>query len=466
MVGLARLIGFGFSGVAAAASGAEFTPTLEFGVLRTDNLTQAPSDPEAATMWKLIPSFTLEQDSNRFKADAAYRVEAYHYDELGETETFNQFDGEFQAAIVPDRFFFNLGGMRAQAIVDPESNIPVSNFVLSANRLDVDEYHLGPSFTAPAGGSAIVSGEFQRAWYRHDQEAVGGARDYTYDTATVGVDNYMKRSGATWAARFSGEKADYELQPIPYEHRQASLELGFWLNDAARLFVVGGKETPWDDPLETDLQDSFWEAGAVRSSDRFSAEFAVGDRSFGSSRRGSLTYQFDRGDTRLSYSETPATNAADRFKVGGLLDPTQPDNYLYRPGELERYISSFLQWQLTFDLQRVKVTTVVFDEKREERTNGAGTPLGDEAQTGASVSVTWKFGAKLDLVFDGRVSERDLAIGGTDDFTRASLAGNYALGSRTRLTVEVQHWEQDSEQNLGFNYTANALSATVTRTFR
>jgi hypothetical protein len=468
MFKLRRSIALVSIGLAAPAWPAELTPMIELGVLRTDNVTQATVDPRAETMWQLAPSLTLQQDSSRFKANATYRAELFRYESLGETESFSQFDGEFQAAMVPDRFFFNLGGTRAQTIIDPESNIPLSSFVLSSNRIDLDEYHLGPSFTAPAGASAVVTGDFRRAWYRYDDTPGGGLNNYTQDRSTVSVNNYRKRDGATWAARFTGEEVDYELQPVPFEYRQAALELGFWFSDTSRLFVTGGKETPWDNPFETSLEDPFWEVGAARSSDRVTAEVAVGDRSFGSSRRGSLIFKLNRGDSdvRLNYAETPTTSSADRFRVGGLIDPTQPYNYLSRPGALERYIQKRGQFELHFDLQRVRLEAVAFDETREDRTDNLGTPLGDESQSGGSLSATWGLGAKLELVLETRLADREFASGEGDDFRVASLGANYELGRRTRLEFNLQHWEQESDQNLGFSYKANVLSANVERTFR
>jgi hypothetical protein len=468
MTKLLRSCALVLTGAASPAWGAEFTPMLEVGVLRTDNVSQVPVDPQAETIWQLIPTFKLEQDTGRFNADAEYRVEYFRYDDLGEDETFNQFDGEFSVAAVPDRFFVNFGGMRAQAIVDPQANIPHNNFVLSANRTDVDEYHLGPSFQVPVGGSAIFSGDLQRAWYRYDETAADvGYNDYTDDTVTLGVDNYAKGSGATWAARYSGEKASYDVQPVPFEQREASLELGLWFSNAARLFVVGGKETPWDNPLDTSLEDSFWEAGVARKSDRLAAELAVGERSFGSSGRASVTFMFDRGDTGLSYSEDPTTTAGDQFRSGGLLEPGQPYDYLSQAGALERYILNRLAWTLNLDLPRVSVAAVIFDEERLDRINVLGEPLGDETQTGASISATWSVGAKLDLVLEARAGDREFANLSADKFEAGSLTANYELGTRTMLIFELQRWQEDSDDDIaGLNYTANALSANVQRTFR
>lgn len=81
-------------------------------------------------------------------------------------------------------------------------------------------------------------------------------------------------------------------------------------------------------------------------------EVALGDRSFGSSWRGKLDYDFDCGNTGLSYNETPTTSANDRFSGVGLLDPEQPNDYLFRAGSAERYISKRLEWSLNLKWER------------------------------------------------------------------------------------------------------------------
>jgi hypothetical protein len=465
MTKLVRVLGLVCAGATAAASAAEFTPTIDLGVIRTDNLTQVGVDPEAATVWKVVPAFTFTQDSNRFQTDAVVRAEAYRYQQRSESEVFTSFDGNMRAALIPDRFFFNVGGARTQAIVDPESAIPISNLMISTNRVDLDEYYAGPAFALPAGANAVVTGDIRRTRYRFDDPIAVGQDDYDYDTGVIAVDNYRKRSGMTWAARYNHERAEYETQ-LPFERRQASVEIGFWANDVTRLFVSGGKESPWDEPLETGLEDSFWEAGFARTSDRLSAEVGVGERTFGSSRRGQLTYNFGRGNTLVSYSETPTTNAGDRFARGGLLRPDEPLDYLFRAGSIERYVSKRAQWTLNFDLERMGFTAGLFDETRDERTQADGAPLDDEEQSGANVSVTWKARTKLDVVLSAAEANRVLADTGETDLKNASLAVVYRLGSRTQLDMRLERWEEVSREAAGIGYEANVLSATVARTFR
>src|SRR5690606_17009289 len=178
---------------------------------------------------------------------------------------------------------------------------------------------------------------------------------------------------------------------IPWEFRQASLELGTWIGEGLRVFATGGKESPWERPFDPDLEDNFWEAGfAKQAGERFSAEVAMGERTFGSSRRASLTMALPRGQTQLSYIQQPATLGRD--PVSALLLAAGLNDFLSTPGRLERYVSNRLQWLLTYELSRSNVTFRVYDEEREERFRLDGLPLSDESQSGASISAGWEVG--------------------------------------------------------------------------
>lgn len=465
MTKVARLVGCAFVGMSTTALPAELEPTLDFGVIRTDNLTQASVDPEAATIWKLVPTFTFTQDSTRLDTDASYRVEAYHYQERGENDVINTFDGNARVAAVPDRFFFNIGGARTQAILDPSAGIPVSNFVVTTNRVDLDEYYVGPEFSVPVGGNVVFMGDLRRTRYRYADDLAAGEQDYSYDTGTITIDNYARGRGATWALQYDYERADYESLP-PYERRQALMQLGFWANDVTRFFVSSGKETPWDEPFVTDLEDSFWETGFARTSDRLSAEVAFGERTFGRSRRAQVTYSFESGSTEFSYSETPTTTAGDRYMSGGLLDPDEPFDYLFQAGSVERYIENRAQWTFKVDRDKFGFSAVLFDEIREDRSLVDGTPLEDEEQSGANLSVTWKVRTKLDIVFGAQAANRFLVAFGESDLSTGALSAIYRLGGRTELTVRLERWEEESLDFAGPDYEANVFSATVVRTFR
>lgn len=458
----------GVFGAAAClpAAAAEWTPEITLGILHTDNVELSPTDPESTRVWELIPSLSVEHQSRRLVADAAVRLEAYHYADRGNTEVFKQFQSALDFALAPEHLFLQVGGSRTQTIVNPEERMPIGNLAISQNRADLDEYYAGPAFRI-GSGDVVLSGALRRTWVRYDQPIGMVAQDdYDYDTANIGIDNYRHGRGLTWAFGYDYQKATYETLPIPYEYRQASAELGFWANEGTRVFVAGGKESPWDMPLDPGLRDSFWEAGlAVSASDRWNAELAAGERSFGRSHRASFDYSFRENRIEVIYSALPTSNAADRFARGGLLDPDEPNDYLFRPGTLERFIQKRLQAQLNFDLRRFDIEVTAFDEVREERAQVDGTPLPEESQKGADVAFTWNFGRRLNMSLRGSDVERVLAFTGESSLKLAAFETTYELGSRTRLAVAYEKWTEKSVTLGVLNYRATVVTAAVTRTF-
>src|SRR5690606_13148401 len=121
-----------------------------------------------------------------------------------------------------------------------------------------------------------------------------------------------------------------------------------------------------------------------------SAEFALGERSFGRSWRGKLDFEFRRGSTSFSYAETPTTQDNSRLRRNSLGGPDLPDDFLDRPGSGERYLSNRLEWLLNLNFNRTDFSFSLFDDERTERALLDGTVLPDESQRGALVSVSYR----------------------------------------------------------------------------
>ncbi|HUQ50747.1 MAG TPA: hypothetical protein VM692_00910, partial [Gammaproteobacteria bacterium] len=258
-----------------------FEPRVAVGVIHTDNLTlDSGDDPQAETVYEVVPSFRFEQESPRVSSSANYRVEGYRYSSLDADEVYNILYGRLRVEPDPDNFFLDLGASRDQAIRDLTAPIATSNLPISTNRMDRDEAYFGPSFTYPIGDNVTAGGQFRRTRVRYDEPETGFAfaRDFDVDTTEFSLDNYQKELGFTWATRYSAEKTEYAFFPS-YEYRQAAVEIGAWLGQRVRLFGTKGKESAWDTPFDPSLEDDFWEVGvATRDNDRFTAEVATGER--------------------------------------------------------------------------------------------------------------------------------------------------------------------------------------------
>lgn len=466
---VSRLSGFLLMAIASAATGGELEPQLSVGLIHTDNVTLLPANPEAATVLLVSPGFTYTQDTGKLVADVAYRMDAYHYQQRGVNRFYNVLDADVEFGLVPERFFLDFGASRSQGIIDPEGTIPFDNLAISTNQVNRDDYYLGPSFQVPVGDNVLVNGNLRRTWVRYADALLAQLDrlpDYEIDEAGLSVDNYRKGVGLSWAARYVSQNAHYGAPLAPFEYQQAYAELGYWVTEGTRLFVVGGLESPWATPLASGLEDSFWEAGVVREfGERFRAEVAVGDRSFGSSGRVDLEYDFGRGSTSFSYNETPTTNANDRFDRGGLLEREEPTDYLFRAGSAQRYISKLFQWSVDLDFERYDFAFALFDESRDSRTEVNGVPLADEAQWGGNLSASWRLGPRTQLYLRAMRANREFAGGEKSDLSADTVGVSYAFRSRVLLSLELEQREQTSLQTAARNYRAELASMTVSWTF-
>ncbi len=450
---------------ATAASGAEVKPTISVGIVDTDNLTLVRTDPEPATVYMVTPGVSVAHTSRRIEAAAAYRMDAYHYRERDAGEIYNVFDGELEFGLEPEKLLLDIGASRTQSIVDPEATIPTDNLALTTNRVDRDDYFFGPRIAVDLGGNAVINGEMRRTWVGYGATDVSVLDDYVYDRAELSVDNHVKRGGVAWGARYKQDKTEYKTDILPYEYRSGELELGFWARGGTLLFGIAGKETPWDQPLVTSLEDSFWEVGVTQEvGEQVQATVAVGDHSYGSSLRADVNYQFGRGFTLLSYSETPAVSTNHRYFQGGLLDPTESNDYLFSANSVERYISDALRWYFSFDLDRTDLTLNLYDEKRRLRTDIDGTPLDDETQRGGSLDVARTFGAKTEISLTLLKSNTNFGSGEQIEVVSATLGARYSLGTRTYVELLFEQREQTQASEL-LDYEVDLITLRLTRNF-
>lgn len=424
-------------------------------------------DEQSETVYQLSPSFRLAQSSARLNASVDYRLDAYYYDKQSDSNIFHNLDAQATTALDRDNLFLDVGASRSQVIRDPSEPVPFGNLPISSNRTDRDEYYLGPSFQYPLAANITASGSYRRAWIRYDETAPGfglfSVRDFEQDSTQIGLDNYRRQRGVTWAVRYNAQETDYGLFD-PWKYRQASVELGAWAGGGFRVFATGGKESAWDDPFDAGLEDEFWEAGfAKQGGDRFSAEFAAGERTFGSSRRASLNWAFRRGQTSLNYVEQPTTQGRDPL---GALFPGGPNDFLDRPGAIERYITNRLQWSVGFELRRSSFTVRLFDEEREQRFRLDGLPLPDEEQTGVSVSASWQAGARTNLSFTAQRAEREFVLDNVRTYASASFRIDYGLGAKTDLSFVFSRATEESDEGaFGGDYDSNFMSLLLTRRF-
>ena len=447
----------------ATPAAAEFEISIRAGVAGTDNIALA-TDEEAQdeTVFQLIPSLRYILDSQRLDVDFIYEGEFNKYQDLDTTADFHRVDGDLEATLVDNLFYVQAGVLRTQAVRDPTVAIPPSTLPVSNNLIDLDELSLAPRIERRFGSSVTLYSEvrLEEVSYRDDELQDNSNRDFVF---RFGGD--QRGTGATWALRYRWLDTEYE-EGSQFEYQEAGVELGYWVSPSTRIFGSYGKESPYFDPDNRSLEEPVWEGGFEYAVNRFDAEFAYGERSFGRSWRGMVDFDFERGEFSLSYIQDPSTTGRD-FLQGRLINPTNPGEFLTQPGFAERYVLKRLESSLLLEFRRTDIRLTVFDEARDDRTTIEGDQLTDQTQTGGVFALTYQMGTRTSVALTGSLTNRvdDTLQDGERRISQASIEFIYQIARRSELSLLVSHANDESTQTDGEDYTANVAGLYFTFTF-
>lgn len=437
---------------ATSAAPWDLSADVELGVIHSDNITLAgDADEESDTVYTIAPSFALTTEGERTQADLRYSPQAYFYQEFSDEDSvFHIVDANFNTALVQDRLFLTMNGVNYQTSVTPSGALPTSNVPISNNRVDSRILEIRPYWQQSVGSAQmLVQVGYQDLYYDSDTFQ-GSNQQY----AGFSLDNHAEQSGLAWGLNYNYRRMEYDISQ-PFEYQRAAADLGFWTSSALRLFVSGGAETSFEDILEPNLDEEFWEAGfQYAPNQRLNLELAAGERSYGSSYRGDFSYELRRGTLSITYQETPTTRATTVLNRRPLVARDDLDEILDRPGNADRFIRKRGVVNLGIELNKSELSLRVFTETREGRIDETGMPLSDEDLSGVAARWQWRFGSRTSMNIDADVARRDDGSGDDYDLSRYSLGFDYAVSGRTSLRIEGIRSEED-RKGVGAEYTEN-----------
>lgn len=451
----------------------EWDVSTDLGLIYTDNLRlQTPPFDESDTVVRIAPTIRLAADDDRIEADMRYSPEAYFYGEDSDAnEVFHIVDAELTATLVRNALFLYLSGTNFQTMVSPDVPFQLSNLPITGNRVDSTILEARPYWEQNLGFADVLA-LVEYVDTRYDQAPTSIAdsvQDNTIKRGMLDVNNYSRQQGFALGFEYAYNRVEYELA-TPWDYQQASVSIGYWVNGTTRIFVSGGLESSYENILDPSLKDELWEAGFQYAPNaRLNLVIAAGERSFGSSIRADLSYRQRRGETTLSYSETPVSRAdLARDNRRPLSETDSLNAFLDRPGESDRFVRKVGQFQTMIGLPKTDLTLRVFLERRDQRTSDLGTPLGDERLGGAALRWSWRFGSRSTLGFDTDIARREEFID-TVEFesvlTRFSADFSFQLSRRMRLILLAQRTEEDSDDGSARNYTENQYRLTLRTEF-
>ena len=436
----------------------EFDVVADLGIVYTDNLRLAPADmAEEDIVYTIIPTFALTKESERLTADLRYRPEAYFYDDAPESDAiYHVVDASLTSTLVRDALFVYVSGAQFQTTGSPEDGFPTSNLPITGNRVDSTKLEFRPYWEQNLGFADILAElAYRDSRYDADEELqTGFIQHNTERNGRFSLNNHSHQEGLAWGLGYDYRRVEYD-QALPFEFQTASVDLGYWLNGTTRVFVSGGVETPFNSYFDPAMEDDFWEAGIQYTpNQRLDIEFAAGERSFGDTYRGRLSYELRRGRTEFTYEDGVETRGGIGSGYRPIVFSDNLDTVLDRPGESDRFIRKRGEWQTTIELAKSDISFRLFSEDREQRTADTGVPVEDERLAGAAFRWAWRLGTNSTLGLGTDFAIREVGVDDSD-LTRFSFDYAFRFSQRLSVVLLLQHSEETGEASFRGDHTEN-----------
>ena len=439
----------------------EFDLIADVGVIWSDNLfLEASGLEQSELIFTIAPEFQLSADYQRIRdADIRYRPEAYFYSDNSDfDEVFHVIDANLTYEFVRDALFTYFSIVNFQSIVTPEAEFSTSNVPVTGNRVDSTVFEVRPYWDQDLGfADVLLQVALRRVEYDDiDDPNSIGVRAEANESGRVEFElsNNDRQRGVAWGLNYEFQRLEYDTV-LPWEYQVASATLGYWFGSTFRLFGTFGGETPVDQFAGSSLDSEFWEAGfQYRPSARFDFEAAAGERSYGDSYRLRARYTLRRGETELTYVESPSTRGDLVSNRRPIQDSDNLDNILDRPIRTDRFIRRRAEWRTSIELPKSRMTLRLFGEMRDDRSTADGTPLPDESYYGGAFRWSWRPGPKTTVGIGADLAQRE-TLQSIDDLTRYVIDATYSLSFRVSMRLEVWHSKQRGDALLSRDYDEN-----------
>ena len=442
----------------------EYEFGTDLGVIYSDNIGLAEPGLEIDdTVLLVIPSIKITNESDRLEADIRYRPEGYFYaDNSDANDVFHVVDAQVTGAIVQEALFLFVSAVNYQTIREPSDPFPTSNLPITDNRVDAKIFEIRPYWDQDLGfADVLLEAAYVDSEYEQPDEVDPLFNENNIQKrAYFTLDNHEKDQGFAWGLEYLFHRFEY-TSSVPWDYQRAAVDLGFWVNGTTRLFGRYGLETDYENYLDTNLDDNFWELGfQYRPSNRMNLEVAAGKRSFGDSVRFSMDYQLKRGFTSLSYSEDPASRGQIGYDYRPIAAVDNLDGFLDRPGAADRFVRKRGEWTTNVELARSELDLRLFYEDRSQRTSDDGTPLEDETYSGVAFRWAWNLGASsiFRVIFDFAKREFTDEQGFSEsELTSTGVEYEFRFTERFSTVAHIHHAQERGDAGDSRDYDENQI---------
>ncbi len=447
--------------------GTTFVPHLGAGASWTDNILLAPPGNTAdAEIWQLLPGIYLKHDSQNLHVTLDYEAQGYFYDggEHGH-QIFQNGNLFADAQLLPDWFYVDVGGNKAQGTVDPNVSPAVSALFPTGNLAN----------ETSASGTPIIRHKFQYlqvdarySWGFTRYQNIGAVPYSLPDTdnqdGSFTLSSVDKNARVTWDASYLRQESTYTNVVEPrWLYEDANADLGVLVASSLRLLGQYGRESDLITSVSAGgFGSTSWSGGFDWSPDELNEVKAMaGRRFFGNTYTALVRHQSRLLTLQVNYTEAPQT-FSNRFLPQGpgndlVVIPGVPQ---FQRLTSDAYLLKALDARAALTGRLTELGLDAFSTEQNYFTvNGiqAAAPVSDQTR-GATLYMTRRMGAQLQAMLSATYDHTDLREGGASTYNDQHYTAHLTdqVGLRTTVTLAVDHWERTGGQV----FTVNMVSLT------
>lgn len=439
------------------------TPSVTLQQTYTDNVTLASDDTESDFVTGLIPALTFCRSGRRFRAQADYQAEMFHYwDDSGRNDVFHKFNADTTTTIVQDRLFFDARALYTQQPISTRAAFSADNAVSTENRTDARTVEASPYFRQSLGpvGDTVTRYTYTRTDYTE------GVADVNRHIGTFDLISPEGSNPFTWRTSVRSERVRREdTDTGSFYFDDAFAEVGYLLTDRLSVIARGGAETRTRSGGRQDrFGSSYWESGLRWAGDRTVLDARYGRRFFGDTYFASISHQANRLNLRASYEETQ--QLSDRFVVGDVeirfdVDPITGEPELVQIVDIEQevFVSKRASVAATYDTANSTINVSAFRDRRDFQVAGDNTE-----RYGGDISLRWQWLPRTALIPRAQWQRVEFRDDRKDTAWLAQLSIAHLLSPTMQAGASVRRQKRTSDAE-SVGYTENAVILSITRVF-
>jgi uncharacterized protein (PEP-CTERM system associated) len=445
---------------ASAISGQwRLSPAVTLTQSYTDNLELANRSPKQDYITELNPKLNLTGKGARVNADIDYTMQNLYYiknQEYNRTE--HQLSAAGGAELIRNNFFVDANAGIEQAIVAADQARPIDN-VNVGNRTNVKRFGVSPYIQSELQGNATTEIRYTRSAIEID-EGASNSRTDRYNVDIASGPKYYKfvwsiAYDKTKEKRDSGEIINFENASANARYRLFDsfhflAEFGYANNDFQSLDTINNGTyrafglgfQPNDKLLVDALYSNQYNSVStvISPTPRTSLKVIWRDSKVGLNAgqvwRGDFNLNIKRTNWIMSYQEDTTTTQQLQQGTTGSNSVVNPDFGLTddvferKLGRVSfKYSRAKSQWALSY-----------FSEQRVSKRTGE-----KQKVHGSSASLTWRTGAKTNILISGSTEKRLFENDGASDNTRfAAISLNRIIKRKHSASIGFHSIDQES----------------------